>query len=70
MNPAARAAFRSKSLALADTLRLAPADLSQAAIRLAVEASAKAGMDAGALRALLDETLAAAAVEGVGGGDE
>lgn len=64
MNPANRAVFRSKSIGLADTLQMEPAEVVSAALRLAVEYSPKAGIDRQGLLGLLDDYTAQAAIEG------
>lgn len=63
MTPANRAVFRSKSIGLADTLQMEPAEVVSAVLRLAVEYSPKAGIDRQGLLDLLDNA-AQAAIEG------
>lgn len=69
MTRANRAVFRSKSVALVDTLHMPATEVVEAHIRLAVEFAGKANVDRAAIHALLDDALAVTAVEGAGGGE-
>ncbi|MBN9365387.1 MULTISPECIES: hypothetical protein [unclassified Devosia] len=63
MNPASRAVFRSKAGSVAATLHMEPGEVVVAALRIAVEHAQKAGTDRQQLHALLDDAMAAEAVE-------
>lgn len=63
MNPANRAVFRSKAGSVAATLHMEPGEVVAAALRVAIEHARKAGTDRQQLHAMLDDALAAEAVE-------
>lgn len=65
MNRASHAVFRSKALAVCDTLRMPPDEVVAAALRFAVDHAARAGIDRSGLHASIDDMLAARGVEGV-----
>ncbi len=69
-NPASIAVFRSKALALVDTLHLAPADVVTVTLRLAVEQAVRGNIKPAALCSTLGDLLAVHAVEGDNGGGE
>jgi hypothetical protein len=58
------AAFKSRTLALIDTLHLSPGEVVELGLQLAASHSAKAGLDRQGLQALLDDGLARLSVEG------
>lgn len=62
------AAFMSRSRGLVDTLHLTPTEVIDLALRLAIEQSDKAGLDAASLHDRIGGLLAAHAVEGDNGG--
>lgn len=63
MNPANRAVFRSKAGSVAATLHMEPGEVVVATLRIAVENAQKVGTDRQQLHALLDDAMAAEAVE-------
>jgi hypothetical protein len=64
MSRANLAVFRSKALALANSLHLSAGDVVDLTLRLAVEHAAKAGIDRKGLHSLIDDNAAKAAIEG------